>query len=134
MPFATFHPASAASAAPAAVVERVRERLRAERTDPARDPEAVARLARVEVRRHNDFALARGLAPVDDEVACVREVLASVSGYGPLQPYLDDPEVEELWLNAPDREFSKGMFITVARRRARADAAPCELTNHAQAK
>ena len=87
------------------VAERVRERLRAERTDPARDPELAAQIARTEVRRHNDFALARGLAPVDDESACVREVLASVAGYGPLQPYLDDPTVEELWINAPDRIF-----------------------------
>jgi pilus assembly protein CpaF len=95
-----------APTAPAAMVaERVRERLRAERTDPARDPELAAHIARSEVRRHNDFALARGLAPVDDESACVREVLASVAGFGPLQPYLDDPSVEELWINAPDRIF-----------------------------
>ncbi|NNH02654.1 CpaF family protein [Microbacterium ulmi] len=73
--------------------------------DPARDPELAAQIARAEVRRHNDFALARGLMPVDDEAACVREVLASVAGYGPLQPYLDDPSVEEIWLNAPDRVF-----------------------------
>ncbi|QIG40344.1 CpaF family protein [Microbacterium sp. 4R-513] len=92
--------------APAAVVaERVRERLRAERADPARDPEFAAQVVRAEVRRHNDFALARGLAPVDDEAACVREVLATVAGYGPLQAYLDDPTVEEVWLNAPDRIF-----------------------------
>lgn len=91
---------------PAVVVaERVRERLRAEHADPARDPEFAARIARAEVRRHNDFALARGLAPVDDEAACVRDVLASVAGYGPLQRYLDDPTVEELWINAPDRIF-----------------------------
>ena len=63
------------------------------------------RIVRAEVRRHNDFALARGLAPVDDEASCVREVLAAVAGYGPLQPYLDDPTVEELWINAPDRIF-----------------------------
>ncbi|MHC3000345.1 CpaF family protein [Microbacterium sp. HJ5] len=87
------------------VAERVRERLRAERTDPSRDPEFAAHVARTEVRRHNDFALARGLAPVDDESACVREVLAAVAGFGPLQPYLDDPAVEELWINAPDRIF-----------------------------
>ncbi len=94
------------STAPAALVaERVRERLRAERADPARNPELAAQVVRAEVRRHNDFALARGLAPVDDEAACVREVLASVAGYGPLQPYLDDPMVEELWINAPDRIF-----------------------------
>lgn len=89
----------------AAVAERVRERLRAEGADPARDPEFAVQVARTEVRRHNDFALARGLAPVDDEAACVREVLASVAGYGPLQAYLDDPTVEELWINAPDRIF-----------------------------
>lgn len=88
-----------------AVAERVRERLRAERTDPSRDPELAAHIARAEVRRHNDFALARGLPPVDDEAACVRDVLASVAGYGPLQAYLDDPTVEELWINGPDRVF-----------------------------
>ncbi len=87
------------------VAERVRERLRAERSDPTRDPEFAAQLARAEVRRHNDYALARGLAPVDDEGACVREVLAAVAGYGPLQVYLEDPTVEEIWINAPDRIF-----------------------------
>ena len=94
-------------AAPVATVvaDRVRERLRAERSDPTRDPEFAAQIARAEVRRHNDFALARGLAPVDDETACVREVLAAVAGFGPLQAYLDDPTVEEVWINAPDRIF-----------------------------
>ncbi len=91
--------------ASAAVAERVRERLRTERTDPARDPELATRIARAEVQRHNDFALARGLALVEDEASCVREVLAAVAGYGPLQPYLDDPTVEEVWINAPDRIF-----------------------------
>ena len=91
--------------AAAAVAERVRERLRAERTDPSRDPELATRIVHAEVRRHNDFALARGLSVVDDEPACVREVLAAVAGFGPLQPYLDDPTIEEVWLNAPDRVF-----------------------------
>lgn len=101
-------PAAAAErAAPAAVLvaERVRERLRREQSDPSRDPEFAARVARDEVRRHNDFALARGLVPVDDEAACAREALAAVAGYGPLQAYIDDPTVEELWVNAPDRIF-----------------------------
>lgn len=91
--------------APAAIAERVRDRLRAEQADPAREPELAAHIARAEVRRHNDFALARGLTPVDDESAAVREVLAAVAGFGPLQAYLDDPTVEELWINAPDRIF-----------------------------
>lgn len=92
-------------AAPPAVVERVRDRLRAERVDTSRDASAALSIARDEVRRHNDFALARGLAPIDDEAACVRDVLARVTGYGPLQVYLDDPTVEEVWINAPDRIF-----------------------------
>jgi pilus assembly protein CpaF len=96
---------SASATATAAVVERVRERLRAEEADPTRDPDHAVRVAYSEVRRHNDYALARGLQPVDDEAGCVRDVLAQVSGFGPLQPYLDDPTVEEVWLNAPDRIF-----------------------------
>lgn len=73
--------------------------------DPARRPDEAERVAVAEVRRHNDFALARGLEPVDDEDAAVRRVMASVAGYGPLQALLDDPSVEELWINAPDRVF-----------------------------
>ncbi len=94
------------SAEPALLIsERVRERLRAEAVDPLRQPERALEAARAEVRRHNDFASARGQRVVDDEAACVRTVLASVTGYGPLQPYLDDPGVEEVWINAPDRVF-----------------------------
>lgn len=87
------------------VAERVRRRLRAERTDPSLSPEEARRIAQAEVRRHNDLALSRGEETIDDEIACVRDVLASVSGFGPLQPLLDDPEIEEIWLNGPDRVF-----------------------------
>ncbi|KHK97558.1 pilus assembly protein CpaF [Microbacterium mangrovi] len=84
---------------------RVREELRSQQIDPSRDPDRAQTLTRVEVRRYNDTALARGERPIDDEDGCVREVLAAVAGYGPLQPYLDDPSVEEIWINAPDRVF-----------------------------
>jgi pilus assembly protein CpaF len=112
-----------ASPLPAQVAERVRERLRADGIDPTLDRDAGERLARVEVRRHNDAAPARGLATIEDEDACVREVLATVAGYGPLQPYLDDPAVEEVWLNAPDRVF--------VARGGRAERVPLALTESA---
>jgi pilus assembly protein CpaF len=83
----------------ALVAERVRSRLRAEGIDPSIDPEAASRITHAEVRRHDDLALARGEALIDDEAACVREVMASLSGFGALQPLLDDPEIEEIWLN-----------------------------------
>lgn len=83
----------------ALVTERVRSRLRAEGIDPSVDPDAARRIARAEVRRHDDRALARGEALIDDEVAVVRDVLAAVSGLGALQPLLDDAEIEEIWVN-----------------------------------
>lgn len=89
----------------AAVAERVRRRLRLENTDPSAEPDEARRIAQLEVRRHNDLALQRGEAMIDDEAALVRDVLASVSGFGALQPLLDDPEIEEIWLNGPDRVF-----------------------------
>lgn len=107
----------------AAVAETVRELLRAEGVDPSRDRGTAERTARAAVRRHNDAALARGHATIDDEDACVREVLATVAGYGPLQPYLDDPTVEEVWLNAPDRVF--------VARGGRAERVPLALTETA---
>ncbi|PRB10445.1 pilus assembly protein CpaF [Microbacterium sp. MYb62] len=67
--------------------------------DPSIEPDAAWRLTHAEVRRHDDLALARGEALIDDEVACVREVLASLGGFGALQPLLDDPEIEEIWVN-----------------------------------
>lgn len=89
----------------AAVTERVRARLRAERTDPSVHPEEARRIAQFEVRRHNDQALARGTATIDDEAACVRDILAGVSGYGALQPLLEDDTIEEIWLNGPAHVF-----------------------------
>lgn len=95
----------AADAVTQAVAERVRDRLRAEQTDPARHPDRAAHIAAAEVRSHNDYAHARGWAFVEDEGALIRDVLAVVSGYGPLQALLDDPTVEEIWINAPDRIY-----------------------------
>ncbi|MFJ6679159.1 CpaF family protein [Microbacterium sp. NPDC091382] len=88
-----------------AVAERVRERLRTEEVDPSRDPERASFIARAEVRRHNDFALARGVDVIEDEAASVRDILSTVAGYGPLQALLDDPDVEEIWINAPDKVY-----------------------------
>ncbi|MFT3799476.1 MAG: ATPase, T2SS/T4P/T4SS family [Microbacterium sp.] len=87
------------------VAQRVRDRLREEQADPLRHPGLAEQVALAEVRRHNDYALARGLEFVDDEAACVRDVLARVTGYGPLQVLLDDPRVEEIWINDPETIF-----------------------------
>lgn len=111
------------SPAHSALAERVRERLRQEGTDPTREPETAAQVVRAEVRRHNDTALARGAVTIDDEAAAVRDVLSAVGGFGPLQPYLDDPSIEEIWINGPDRIF--------AARGGRSERLPLRLTDTA---
>ena len=116
---ASVPPASAVSA----VAERVRDRLRDERADPLRAPQRAEQVALAEVRRHNDYALARGLEAIDDEAACVRAVLARVTGYGPLQALLDDAEVEEIWINDPDTVY--------AARAGRSERVPLRLTEDA---
>ena len=45
-----------------------------------------------------------GIAP-EGESELVAAALAEVTGFGSLQPLLDDPSIEELWINAPDRIF-----------------------------
>ena len=45
------------------------------------------------------------VAAVPDVDAVVGELVARVSGFGPLQPFLDDPQVEEVWINDPSRVF-----------------------------
>lgn len=106
-----------------AVVERVRDRVRAEEVDPLRSAGRVEQMALSEVRRHNDYALARGLDVIDDEAACVRDVLARVAGYGPLQRFLDDPEVEEIWINDPQTVY--------VARAGRSERVPLRLTDEA---
>lgn len=84
---------------------RVREVVRREGVDPQRDAHVVRRIAETVVREHDERSLTGQVLPVPDVQAAVSELLARVSGFGVLQPLLDDPAVEELWINAPDRVF-----------------------------
>lgn len=87
------------------ITERVRERIAREGIDVAAEQELAARLVAEEVRGYAERSLAGRAPAVGDEDAVRREVLARVTGYGALQPYLDDPDIEEIWVNAPNRVF-----------------------------
>ncbi len=88
-----------------AITERVRERVRREGIDLRSDRHLAERYVREEVQRSAERALAGPGPLLVDEAGVTRQVLAALTGLGPLQPYLDDPTVEELWINAPDRIF-----------------------------
>ena len=85
--------------------QHVRELVRREGVDPQRDAEVVRRIADSVVREHDERSLTGVVAPVPDIDAVVGELVARVSGFGPLQPFLDDPSVEEIWINDPSRVF-----------------------------
>jgi pilus assembly protein CpaF len=85
--------------------QHVRELVRREGVDPQRDAELVRRIADGVVRDHDERSLTGVVAPVPDIDAVVGELVARVSGFGPLQPFLDDPAVEEIWINDPSRVF-----------------------------
>lgn len=91
------------------VVARLDEELRAvvrrDGIDPQRETVAVRRHATDLVRAHDERSLTGVVAPVADPEALVTELVARVAGFGPLQPFLDDPTVEEVWINSPDRVF-----------------------------
>ncbi|HRD61601.1 MAG TPA: hypothetical protein PLZ93_04950 [Nocardioides sp.] len=83
----------------------VREVVRRDGVDPQADAGLVRRIAESVVREHDERSLTGVVTPVPDVSAVVGELVARVSGFGALQPYLDDPAVEELWINDPARVF-----------------------------
>ena len=92
-----------------AVVEaldrQVRERVRREGVDPQRDAAVVRRIAESVVREHDERSVTGSVVALADPAALTGELVARVSGFGPLQPLLDAPEVEEVWINDPSRVF-----------------------------
>ena len=85
--------------------QHVRELVRREGVDPQRDATVVRRIAEDVVRDHDERSLTGAVTPVPNPESVVGELVARVSGFGPLQPFLDDPAVEEIWINDPSRVF-----------------------------
>ena len=84
---------------------QVRAAVRRDGVDPQRDVHLVRSIAEQVVQAHDERSLTGAVTPVPDATGVVGELVARVSGFGALQPYLDDPEVEEIWINSPDRVF-----------------------------
>lgn len=95
-------------AAPAharALSDRVRALVREQRIDPRSEAYAVQELARSVVADHERRSLSGSVMPIDQPDVVVNQIMADVAGFGPLQALLDDPTIEEIWINAPDRVF-----------------------------
>jgi pilus assembly protein CpaF len=83
----------------------VRELIQRRGLDPFTDPGPVRVLVRDVVADYSERSLNSALPPIADPESVVRDVLDRVAGFGPLQRYLDDPEIEEIWVNEPGRVF-----------------------------
>jgi pilus assembly protein CpaF len=87
------------------ITERVRDRLRRDGIDPAVDRLVVDGYVTEEITGYSERALGGSLPMLVDERSAAVEVLAAVAGFGALQQFFEDPEVEEIWINGPERIF-----------------------------
>lgn len=87
------------------IIEQVRVRVRRDGVDLASDGVLAEQYVHDEVRRYSERALGSSLPLLADEHQAAKEVVASLTGFGALQPLLDDPGIEEIWINSPTRVF-----------------------------
>lgn len=84
---------------------QLRSAVRRDGLDPQRETSLIRSLAARVVADHDHRSLTGAVLPVADPDGVIEELVARVSGFGALQRYLDDPEIEEIWINSPDRVF-----------------------------
>jgi pilus assembly protein CpaF len=83
------------------VEDEVRELIRRRGLDPLRQAGEVRRLVEAAVSDYDERALLAPLPPLGPMETARRFVYDAVAGFGPIQPLLDDPAIEEIWINAP---------------------------------
>ena len=82
-----------------ALAARVREDLAAGGVDAARDPRSVRLLIHRAIDRYAPDLLPAAREQVE------ADLMDDICGLGPLQALMDDPSVEEIWINAASRVF-----------------------------
>jgi pilus assembly protein CpaF len=87
------------------VEEEVRELVRRRGLDPTADISGVRLLVDEVIADYDERTLTSSLPPLPDHAVVTRSIVDAVAGFGPLQRYLDDESVEEIWINEPGRVF-----------------------------
>lgn len=85
--------------------DEVRELVRRRGLDPARDVAGIRTLVADAIADYDDRSVAGLVPPVVDREQTAKDLLDAISGLGPLQRFLDDPTVEEVWINEPGKVF-----------------------------
>ncbi|GAA2101557.1 CpaF family protein [Brevibacterium salitolerans] len=87
------------------IAGEVRELVRARGIDPRTEPHPTADLVDEVIRAYDERTLSGSLPVLTDPDAVRQDVLDALSGFGAIQRYIDDPTVEEIWLNGPQAVF-----------------------------
>ena len=83
----------------------VRELIRRRGIDPVRDRRGVHDLVADALADYDGRSVIGAVPPLTDPLGALKSIIDAVAGLGPLQQYLDDPEVEEIWINSPSKVF-----------------------------
>src|SRR5687768_2297215 len=88
------------------VEDEVRELIRRRGLDPLRQAGEVRRLVDAAVSDYDERALMGASPPLGPLEPERRVVVDAVAGFGALQPLLDEPDIEEIWINAPTEIYA----------------------------
>ncbi len=83
----------------------VRAIIRDRGLDPTTDPAVSRSVIDGVVGDYQARMLTARLPPLGDPDLVARRLFDTLAGLGPLQQYLDDPSVEEIWVNEPSKVF-----------------------------
>lgn len=87
------------------VEDEVRELIRRRGIDPAQQAGEVRRLVDAAVDDYDERSMLGTLPPLGQLEYARKYVFDAVAGFGPLQPLLDDPLIEEIWINSPSEVY-----------------------------
>ena len=95
----------AAGTATEHIHDEVRELIRRRGIDPVTDHRSTRKLIDEVIAHYDERVPMSALPPLLDRAGAIRHVFDTLAGFGPLQRFLDDPAVEEIWINQPGRVF-----------------------------
>ena len=85
--------------------DEVRELIRRRGVDPITDQRSARALIDEVITHYEERVPTSSLPPLADRPGVARFVFDSLAGLGPLQRYMDDQEIEEIWVNQPGKVF-----------------------------
>ncbi len=89
----------------AEIESQVRADVRRRGLDPRVHADQIAALIGEHIDSWEERSTAGDRRPLADRDAAAKGIIDSIAGLGPLQPFLEDPQVEEIWINSPSQVF-----------------------------